>query len=696
MNTESILQGLNEPQVQAVRAIDGPVLILAGAGSGKTKALTHRIAYLIAKGIQPQNILAVTFTNKAAEEMKQRVAKLLVKNEGERIESVNKSMMPMMGTFHSVCLRILRRDADKLEYDRNFVIYDTDDQLTLIKRSMEQIGIDPKKHKPQTFLHGISQLKSELITPDQAENQANEYSQEITAQIYTTYQGMLRASNAVDFDDLIMLCVQLFKGHPTVLDNYQELFKYIMIDEYQDTNHAQYKWANLLAKKYRNIATVGDDSQAIYGWRQADIRNILDFEKDYPEALVIKLEQNYRSTKTILNAANAVISKNLMQKPKTLWTNNESGVKIIVKETEDERQEGQYIIQTIKKDMNNLTDERFDAKHRTSHQTSGFNKFVILYRTHAQSRSIEETFIKHGIPYRIIGGIKFYERREIKDILAYLRLLVNTSDNVAFGRVYNIPNRGIGVTSFKKLRDAGINIHVLLEYPEQVIILVGPKQAKSFINFVTLLKTLRTALEYSNLSSLVQQLIKTIKYELYINDKTKEGQERWENVKEILTATRKFDSMPGIEGLQKFLEEVALIQETDKMTQYSEAITLMTLHSAKGLEFPQVFMIGMEDGIFPHSRSLLNIAELEEERRLCYVGITRAQNNLHIIFVRRRNIYGSTSMNPPSRFIFEIPENLVNFSPAQYEGPSTGGRAGAHQLTDRFRDQDNNWRYIDE
>ncbi len=636
---EEILQGLNPKQQEAVTAIEGPVLILAGAGSGKTRALTHRIAYLIASGVKPEHILAVTFTNKAAGEMKQRVAALLrnpldppyAKGEGISPSPLEargaQGVFPMMGTFHSVCLRMLRQDISALggsasggekTYSKNFSIYDSDDQQSLIKTTMLDAGLDIKKWSPKSMLGAISDLKSELIGPEEFERKANGFKETTVAGIYAAYQAALSHSNALDFDDLIMMTVELLQKHPDVLAKYQELFKYIMIDEYQDTNHAQYAWANLLAKKYRNIAVVGDDAQSIYGWRKADIRNILDFEKDYPDAKIILLEQNYRSTQTILHAANSIIGNNKNQKQKKLWTENEGGNHITIKEAHDVNEEGEYVISVI-------TDRSLPAGRQAT----------ILYRTHAQSRAIEESLVRHGIAYHILGGVRFYERREIKDILAYLRLMANPDDMVSFRRVSNTPPRGLGPVALKK-------------------------KTEPYQKFVAFLEELRAEIK-KPLVEFVRHVIKKINYEAYIRDRTTEGEERWENVNELLTAT------VG-KNLEQFLEEVALIQETDKLKTGEAVVNLMTLHSAKGLEFPLVFIIGMEDGVFPHSRSLFDPTQLEEERRLCYVGVTRARDDLHLVFCRQRALYGSTQINPPSRFIFEIPEHLVTFVPADDRG----------------------------
>ncbi|TSC91379.1 MAG: DNA helicase II / ATP-dependent DNA helicase PcrA [Parcubacteria group bacterium Licking1014_17] len=640
-----IFDGLNERQKDAVSALDGPLLILAGAGSGKTKALTHRIANLMANGINPENILAVTFTNKAANEMKERVKALLLRS-GESAEAINQLML---GTFHSVCLKILRADIEKLDYKKNFVIYDTDDQKALVKNLMEQAGIDTKRYPPIAILEKISQMKSELGDPESFfDKRRPNSSDSVAALIYPVYQQNLENSNAVDFDDMINLCILLFRKFPETLEKYQDKFRYILIDEYQDTNHAQYVWANMLAKKYKNIAVVGDDAQSIYGWRRADIRNILDFEKDYPKAKVVMLEQNYRSTQQILNAANNLISKNENQKQKNLWTEKGAGDSITVKEANDEREEGDYVAGMIKELSENYS---LDA-------------FTVLYRTHAQSRAIEESMLKHGIPYAIVGGVRYYERREVKDILAYLRLALNPRDKISLNRIYNVPTRGIGTATYKKLNDLNIPVADLADIPAETFGNIAGRQTEEIKNLSRLISKFGDNAKEFNVSQLIKYIISAINYENYINDGTEEGKEKWENVKEIFTAAAKFDGIKPPEGTGKFLEEVALIQDTDVRRGADKAVTLMTLHSSKGLEFPVVFIIGLEDGLFPHARTLYNPGELEEERRLCYVGVTRAMEKLHLTFCRERNLYGSRQANLPSRFIFEIPENLVSFIPA--------------------------------
>ncbi|PJE50413.1 MAG: ATP-dependent DNA helicase PcrA [Candidatus Yanofskybacteria bacterium CG10_big_fil_rev_8_21_14_0_10_36_16] len=639
---ENIFKDLNDKQIEAVRATKGPVLILAGAGSGKTKALTHRIAYMISEGISPANVLAVTFTNKASNEMAQRVRNLL---------KTPSNSMPLMGTFHSVCARILRKEAPHVNYGHGFTIYDAGDQLSLIKTVMNDLKINIKKFNPKTILAKISSAKNLLLDPESFSNQAHEFFDKTVATAYTEYQKRLAKNNAMDFDDLIMVCVRLFRENPAILEKYQNIFRYILIDEYQDTNHAQYIWTNLLAKKHRNLFVIGDDAQSIYLWRGADIKNILNFEEDYPEAKVIKLEQNYRSTQNILNAANSVIKNNKSQKKKDLWTKNEEGEKLFLKELPEDSVEGEYIISKIKESL------KMGQK---------LNDSTILYRTHAQSRSIEESMLKHGIPYRILGGLKFYERREVKDILAYLRLALNPNDNFSFERIFNVPQRGLGNLFLAKLKQvAGRGDLSFFETGLKGYMAgsISPGQNESFNQLILSIDSFREQAQTQNPSELVKNILKKTGYEFYLLDKTIDGEERWENVKEILTATKKFDELEKPEGLHQFLQEVALIQETDKLETNKDAVNLMTLHSVKGLEFPLVFLAGMEEGVFPHSRSIIEPAELEEERRLCYVGITRAKKQLHMTYCRQRMLYGSAQFNPPSRFLFEIPEKLLDFSP---------------------------------
>ena len=645
---DKIFDGLNDKQIEAVRAISGPVLILAGAGSGKTRALIHRIAHLITSGIKPENILAVTFTNKASGEIKERVHKLLQTTHYKLQTS------PWMGTFHSICLKILRQEAEQIGYGRGFVIYDTDDQISLLKNVMQDLDMDIKKFNPKAMLGKISKLKSELIGHEEFADGAKEYIEKILAPAYTSYQTALKQNNAMDFDDLIMLCVNLFQKSPETLRKYQQIFKYILIDEYQDTNHSQYVWANLLAQKHRNLFVIGDDYQSIYQFRQADIRNILDFEKDYPEAKIVMLEQNYRSTQNILAAANNIILNNKEQKHKKLWTKNMKGTKIVLKENADQRKEGQFLAETIR----NVVKQGLRP-----------DQITVLYRTHAQSRSVEEAMLKYGIPYKIIGGVNFYQRREIKDILAYVRLALNPNDGIGLDRVYNVPARGIGNALFQKIKTimngGGFDNFTTLTQKLTVEYGFNKKQLDALKNLGLLIETLNQKSKEVSVSELIKLIIKKTSYEQYIKDGSHEGEERWENVKEIFTAANKYEGVPAPEGLESFLAEVALIQDTDRVNQKDSNVNLMTVHSAKGLEFPVVFLVGLEEGLFPHASSLINPSELEEERRLCYVGITRAKQQLFLTYCRERMMYGSTQFNPPSRFVFEIPDDLIDFQPLE-------------------------------
>jgi len=644
------LSSLNKKQMEGVKTVDGPVLIIAGPGSGKTRCLTYRVAYMISSGIKSENILAVTFTNKSANELKERVQKLLMMRDNRQIGV----LLPVVGTFHSVCLRILRYEADKLGYNRHFVIYDTDDQISLLKNIMQDLDMDIKKFNPKAMLGKISKLKSELIGHEEFADGAKEYIEKILAPVYTGYQTALRQNNAMDFDDLIMLCVNLFQKNPETLKKYQQIFKYILIDEYQDTNRSQYVWANLLAQKHRNLFVIGDDCQSIYQFRQADIRNILDFEKDYPEAKIIMLEQNYRSTQTILAAANNVILNNKEQKHKKLWTKNTKGTKIILKENTDQRKEGRFLAETIR----NIVKQDFRP-----------DQITVLYRTHAQSRSVEEAMLKYGIPYKIIGGVNFYQRREIKDILAYIRLALNLNDGISLDRIYNVPTRGIGNALFQKIKtimnEGGFDNFTTLAQKLTTEYGFNKRQLDALKNLSLLIETLNQKSKKVSVSELIKLIIKKTSYEQYIKDGSHEGEERWENVKEIFTAANKYEEVPAPEGLEGFLAEAALIQDTDKMNQRESTVNLMTVHSAKGLEFPVVFLVGMEEGLFPHASSLINPAELEEERRLCYVGITRAKQQLFLTYCRERMMYGSIQANPPSRFIFEIPDDLIDLQPLE-------------------------------
>lgn len=640
-----ILKGLNQKQIEAVSQIDGPALIIAGPGSGKTRVLTHRVAYLIEQGVPAEQILAVTFTNKAANEMKERVAKLI------SLQVKRDFKLPTIGTFHSVCAKLLRSEAKRLNYTNDFVIFDAKDSQTMIKQAMKNLAISEEQFNPAAVAETISQAKNELKGAATFTSEAFDFFPQVVAKIYTAYQEKLQKANAMDFDDLIMLMVKLWQEQPEILAKYQDKFQYIMVDEYQDTNHAQYVLINLLAAKFRNLFVIGDDSQSIYSWRGADFRNLLAFEKDYPDAKVILLEQNYRSTQNILSAAHQVIIKNKRRKEKELWTENPPGNRITIFGAQDEREEGRYIINEI-------------IRHQRTNPKLNLSDFSVLYRTNAQSRALEEAFLKTGLPYKVIGTLKFYDRREIKDMLAYLRLIQNPRDVVAMERIINVPSRGFGKE---------VNCQELINLGQgNLLSEATPQRRRAWENFSRLMDELRQANQKLPLSQLLKLIIDKIGYEEYINDRTEEGRERWENLKELFTVTKKYDNslksdLPDKEkpnfnsGLQAFLEEAALMSNHDEVETNKDLVNLMTLHCAKGLEFAVVFMAGMEDGIFPHSRSLIDFSQMEEERRLCYVGITRAKEKLYLIAARLRNLFGSTTVNPPSRFLNDIPTHLVEY-----------------------------------
>ncbi|AKM82056.1 TPA: ATP-dependent DNA helicase PcrA [Candidatus Berkelbacteria bacterium] len=616
MENENILTGLNVDQKKAVLQTEGPVLILAGAGSGKTKVLTHRIAYLIReKNVHPQNILAVTFTNKASEEMKKRINHLL--GEKAPVNSYRQvvSLLPWMGTFHSICCKILRQEIHNIEFRRSFVIYDSDESLAAIKNAMDELNIDKKQYSPKTIKNFISGAKNELMNPKEYAKYSKGHFGEVVVRVYIQYQKELKNANALDFDDLLVKTVELFTKFPEILKRYQELFRYILIDEYQDTNTVQYRLVNLLSEKYKNICVVGDDFQAIYGFRGANFKNILDFEKDYPEAVVIKMEQNYRSTKNILEAAQSVIERNTLRSEKKLWTENEEGMPASVYEANNELDEIEFVKNEIV---------------AFSHMNS-LNDFTILYRTNAQSRIIEEFFLQNRIPYRLIGALRFYDRREIKDILAYLKVIHNESDKVSLRRIINTPTRGIGEKTAAAFD---------LENPKIKV-------------FMQMMENFRNAAKEKKIDELIDEVTRESGYKNYILDGTEEGESRWENIEELKSVAQKSES------LEEFLENVALVSDVDNYNKDAEAVTLMTLHNAKGLEFPIVFMVGMEEGLFPHSNCLADPNEVEEERRLCYVGMTRAQKRLYMTHARCRMIFGTTSANMPSRFLSEIPEYLI-------------------------------------
>ncbi len=641
--SNKLLSGLNEQQQEAVKATDGPLLIMAGAGSGKTRVLTHRIAYLmVEKEIAPWNILAITFTNKAAREMKERVQAIL----GGAAEDV------WISTFHSMCVRILRRDIDRMGFSRNFSILDTTDQLSVIKNILKEKNIDPKKFDPRSILGSISSAKNELQTPEDYEKTAGGMYEQIVSDVYKLYQKRLRKNQALDFDDLIMTTIQLFRRVPEVLEFYQRKFQYIHVDEYQDTNRAQYILVKLLASRFKNLCVVGDSDQSIYRWRGADIANILSFEKDYKNAKAILLEQNYRSTGRILKAANQVIQNNMNRKAKNLWTENDEGNKIFYYRADSESGESQFVAGKIR--------ELVDGGKRS------YKDIAILYRTNAQSRVMEEVLLKSNINYQIVGGIKFYDRKEIKDILAYLRVIANPDDDISLTRIVNVPKRGIGATSIDKIANYAnaqdLSIFQALQEVEQIGL--SAKITNSLREFRDLINNWDQMQEYLSVTELVENVLEKTGYlEALKTEKTLESQSRLENIEEFLSVTQNFEKANDDKSLVAFLTDLALVADIDKLEEDENdkhnAVVLMTLHSAKGLEFPVVFLMGMEEGVFPHSRSLMEEAEMEEERRLAYVGITRAEEELYISNAQMRTLYGRTSMNPVSRFIAEIPEELL-------------------------------------
>ena len=641
-----LLNGMNDRQAEAVQTTEGPLLIMAGAGSGKTRVLTHRIAYLIdEKMINPWNILAITFTNKAAREMKERAAALNPATQD-----------CLIATFHSMCVRILRREADHIGYNRNFTIVDPGEQRTLMKRILKNLNLDPKKWNERAILGTISNAKNDLIDEVAYANLAGDMYTEIVAKCYTAYQKELRQSEAMDFDDLIMLTLRLFDQNPDVLTYYQQRYQYIHVDEYQDTNHAQYQLVKLLASRFKNICVVGDADQSIYGWRGADMQNILDFEKDYPEAKVVLLEENYRSTKTILRAANEVIRNNRNRRPKNLWTQNEDGEEIVYYRANDEQDEALFVARTI----DQMSREGYSHKD-----------FAVLYRTNAQSRTVEEALLKSNIPYTMVGGTKFYSRKEIRDVISYLNLIANPSDNISYERVVNEPKRGVGPGTVDKIRNFAATQEISLLDASANIMLspVKGKAAQAVYEFANLILDLRDRLDDYSVTELVELVLKKTGYSAALAAQaTLESQARIENIEEFLSVTKNFDENPdnpadesGLDKLSRFLNDLALIADTDDGDQESSEVTLMTLHAAKGLEFPVVFLVGMEENVFPLSRASEDEDELEEERRLAYVGITRAEKVLYLTNANSRLLYGRTNYNQPTRFLREISSDLLNY-----------------------------------
>lgn len=641
----SIYDTLNDKQREAVYHTEGPLLILAGAGSGKTRVLTHRIAYLIGeKGVNPWNILAITFTNKAAAEMRERVDSLV----GFGAESI------WVSTFHSACVRILRRYIDRLRYDNNFTIYDTDDQKTVMKDVCRLAGIDTKVYKERSLLGAISSAKNELVTPQEYElNATGDFGKQKIATAYKEYEKQLRANNALDFDDLLLKTVQLFQTQPDVLEHYQERFRYIMVDEYQDTNTVQFKFVSLLAGKYKNLCVVGDDDQSIYKFRGANIKNILNFEQEFSEAQVIKLEQNYRSTSNILNAANAVIRNNTGRKDKTLWTENGEGEKVQLCQFDTGYDEAGFVASNIQKNVRD---------------GAAYNEHAVLYRTNAQSRLFEERFVASNIPYKIVGGVNFYARREIKDLLAYLKTIDNGRDDLAVRRIINVPKRGIGLTTINRVQESalerGLGFYEALQGLD-LIPNIGRSAAK-LDSFVALIEYFKGVAKDAAISDLLEEILEKTGYieNLEAEDK-QDAQSRIENIDELLSKIAAYedacadrDEKPALSG---FLEEVALVADIDSLDEDQDYVILMTLHSAKGLEFPHVYLAGMEEGLFPSYMTITSDdpEELEEERRLCYVGITRAERELTLSCARQRMLRGETRYNRMSRFLMEIPAELT-------------------------------------
>ncbi|MDO8736541.1 MAG: DNA helicase PcrA [Thermoleophilia bacterium] len=666
---DHLLADLNEPQRRAVECPGGPLLVLAGAGSGKTRVLTNRIAFLIAaQGVKPHEILAITFTNKAANEMKERVESLL--------GPIARTMW--VSTFHAACARILRKEAQQLGYQRNFTIYDAGDQVRVVKRCLKELGLDPKRFPPKGIHAVISSSKNRLVDAEAFSEMVENFFDDTVAKVYTLYQKKLFANNAMDFDDLLMRTVDLFQRFPDRLEHYQKSFRQILVDEYQDTNHAQYMLVNLLAKQHRNICVVGDDDQSIYSWRGADVRNILDFEKDYPEATVIKLEQNYRSTQVILSAANEVISNNSDRKAKELWTDLGEGEPVRVAEMDDEHAEARFVAGEISRL------ER-DACFRAA-------EIAVFYRVNAQSRVLEDTLIRYGIHYRVVGGTKFYERAEIKDALAYLLALDNPSDSVSFNRIINSPKRGIGAASVTVLsRFADAEGTSMLEAAARAgdIADLRPAAVNAMAAFSATMSQLAESAKSAQVAEILEETLVNSGYlEALSAERTVEAEGRLENLQEFVGVAEEYDSLHPDGSLREFLQEISLYTDIDKMTEVEEAITLMTLHNAKGLEFPVVFIIGAEEGIFPHSRSMEE-QNIEEERRLCYVGMTRARQRLYFTYTTTRNLYGSRNYNMASRFIGELPEDLVEFERSRTtHGRFSGGMTGRVRFDDDIGEVD--------
>ena len=636
-----ILEGLNPPQREAVETIEGPLLILAGPGSGKTRVITHRIAYLVrVVGVNPRRIMAVTFTNKAAKEMRERLQGLL----GGSIEQVS------LGTFHAICAATLRRDGQAMGLNPKYAIYDDDDQLNVIKRAMQDLGLDPKRYPPRTFQNHISAAKSQIISAEDYAQRAHSYFEEVMGRVYRQYETLLAQSQALDFDDLLMRAYQLFRDHPDVLAKYQSRYLHLLIDEFQDTNITQYALARQMAGKYRNICVVGDPDQSIYSWRNADLRNILNFEHDYPEAKVVYLEQNYRSTKTILEAAHQVVSVNKDRKENALWTDNEEGAPLRVVETFSESEEAQFVVSELSRLL-----ERGEAKPVDC---------AVMYRTNAQSRALEEAFVRYGMPYQVIGSVRFYSRREVKDVLAYLKLIHNPWDSVSLTRIINVPPRGIGQKTIDELeqwtKGLGLPLYTGLQRlaEDKSCSPLSARSTQALTGFFSVIEELSRKSREVNTVELLDAVLQSTGYKEYTLG-SEDGDERWDNILELRGIAGEYRDLKPPEGLTLFLEGVSLFSDTDELDEKKNVATLITLHQAKGLEYPVVFIVGMEEGVLPHVRSFDDPAQMEEERRLCYVGMTRAKNRLYLVRALRRSLMGGTNANPPSRFLKNIPPNLI-------------------------------------
>ncbi len=659
-----ILEILNPAQRQAAETIEGPLLILAGPGSGKTRVITHRIAYLVRTvGVNPRRIMAVTFTNKAAREMRERLQLLLAGS----VEQLS------VGTFHAACAAILRRDGQVMGLNPRYAIYDDEDQISLIKRSLQDLGIDPKQYPPRTFQNAISAAKSQLVTAEGFAERARSYFEEVVSRVYRQYEVLLAQSQALDFDDLLMKAWQLFEKHPDVLDRYQSRYLHLLIDEFQDTNITQYALARQLAAGHRNICVVGDPDQSIYSWRNADLRNILNFERDYPEARVVYLEQNYRSTKTILEAAHQVVSVNRDRKENGLWTDNEEGLPVRVVETFSESEEAQFVVSEIDGLLRQAEVRPMDC--------------AVMYRTNAQSRALEEAFMRYGMPYQVIGSVRFYSRREVKDVIAYLKLIHNPWDSVSLARIVNVPPRGIGQKTVDDLQQwtkgQGLPLYTGLQRlaEDRSASPLGPRSTQALIGFYSMMEELARKSREVNVVELLDAVLQASGYKDFTLEQP-DGDDRWDNIMELrgIASGSQYQDVKPPEGLTLFLEGVSLFSDTDELDEKKDLVTLITLHQAKGLEYPVVFIVGMEEGVLPHIRSFDDPAQMEEERRLCYVGMTRAKNRLYLVRALRRSLMGGTNANPPSRFLKNIPARLVQTTGLFGEEPKPVTRPKAGRL----------------